>query len=201
MFFETHVQAAFVVLMLTGGIAPCLPPWPIVKIKLQGRHAGFSTDDAIVFVKGTTEGREAKLLAQIKHSVSITKQSQVFSEVVQAAWADFQNPTIFNAGLDAIALITGLLTATDINDVRTILDWARSLENPDEFTTMVNQAKISSAGKREKLAVFKWHLKKANNDKELSDLQLWKFLRSFYLLWIRSRPTWRSHTFADSVID
>lgn len=42
--FETRVQAAFTVLMLTGRFAPCLPPFPIIKVKLQGRYAGFNTD-------------------------------------------------------------------------------------------------------------------------------------------------------------
>ena len=41
--FETRVQAAFAVLMLTGRIAPCLPPFPITKIKLQVRYAGVQT--------------------------------------------------------------------------------------------------------------------------------------------------------------
>ena len=35
--FEAHVQASFVVLMLTGGFAPVLPCWPISKVKLQGK--------------------------------------------------------------------------------------------------------------------------------------------------------------------
>jgi hypothetical protein len=38
--FENHVQAAFVVLMLTGGIAPCVQPLPIKRIKLQGKYDG-----------------------------------------------------------------------------------------------------------------------------------------------------------------
>ena len=50
--FEAHVQASFVVLMLTGGFAPCMPNWPISKIKLQGKFAGYDTDDLIVFVEG-----------------------------------------------------------------------------------------------------------------------------------------------------
>lgn len=47
-YFETRVQSAFVVIMLTGRIAPCLPAWPIVKIKLQGKYAGFSTGNCII---------------------------------------------------------------------------------------------------------------------------------------------------------
>ncbi|HWR42237.1 hypothetical protein [Sporomusa sp.] len=66
--FETRVQAAFIVLMLTSKISPCLPAWPIVKLKLQGHYAGFNIDDFIAFVQCPHTGSEAKLLAQIKHN-------------------------------------------------------------------------------------------------------------------------------------
>lgn len=61
--FENQVQSAFVVLMLIGGVVPCLPPWPVKKIKLQGRYAGYQTDDFIVFVEDRGTGQTAKLLA------------------------------------------------------------------------------------------------------------------------------------------
>ena len=51
--FEAHVQATFVVLMLTDGYAPYLPCWPITKIKLQGKFAGYDTDDLIIFTEKT----------------------------------------------------------------------------------------------------------------------------------------------------
>ncbi|HLP47359.1 MAG TPA: hypothetical protein VK469_15515 [Candidatus Kapabacteria bacterium] len=93
--FETRVQAAFAVLMLTGGNAPYLPSWPVQKIKLQGKYAGYNTDDFIVFTKDPNTGKEAKLLAQVKHTIDITESSEVFSEVIQAAWKDFTDPAIF----------------------------------------------------------------------------------------------------------
>jgi len=73
--FENNVQAVFVVLMLTGGSIPCIPILPIIQIKLQGKYAGYETDDFIIFA-GSKDGRQkAKLLAQIKHSVSITEKT------------------------------------------------------------------------------------------------------------------------------
>ena len=47
--FENKVQSSFVLLMIAGGYAPCLPTWPIHKVKLQGRYQGFETDDFIVY--------------------------------------------------------------------------------------------------------------------------------------------------------
>ena len=179
--FETRIQAAFTVLMLTGRIAPCLPSYPIVKIKLQGHYAGFNTDDFIVFAKDSKTGKVAKLLAQIKHDISLTANDKTFAEVIQAAWNDF-NEKDFNRNTDAFALITGPLSANDINNVRPILEWARHSENATDLLAKINTAKFSSDGKRAKLEAFRTQLKAANSKTDVSDKQLWEFLRSFYLI-------------------
>jgi hypothetical protein len=181
--FETRVQTAFVALMLTGGFAPCLLPlWPIKKIKLQGKYAGYDTDDLIVFAKSPDAEKEIKLIGQIKHSLKITEGDKIFGEVLQAAWSDFKNPKVFIEGSDSIALITGPLSATDIEDVRTILEWARHSESAEDFLTKVDQANFSSKVKRNKLRAFRVQLKKANGDIDVSDDDLWRFMKSFHLL-------------------
>lgn len=180
--FETRVQAAFAVLMLTGSQAPCLPPWPISKIKLQGRYNGFHTDDFVVFTKNPDNGNESKLLAQIKHNISISEKSETFSEVIQAAWEDFNNPDIFNIENDVFALITGPLSANDINNTRIILEWARYSEDEQEFFKKTNLPEFSNSTKKTKLDAFRKNLKKANGGIDLSDKKFWVFLRKFYLL-------------------
>ena len=178
--FEAHVQASFVVLMLAGGYAPCMPCWTISKIKLQGKHDKYDTDDMIVFIEKGNQQR--KLLGQIKHSIRITENDKVFGEVIQAAWNDFNNASLFSKGKDAIALITGPLSATDIHDVRTILEWARYSENPDEFFNKVDLAHFSSPKKQNKLEAFKKNLEKANCGNPVSNEVLFEFLKHFYFL-------------------
>jgi len=63
--FETCVQAAFAVLILTGGHAPCLPASPIKKIKLQGKHLDYNTDDRVIFTKESVNGTGAGVEARI----------------------------------------------------------------------------------------------------------------------------------------
>jgi len=179
--FETRVQAAFTVLMLTGRLSPCLPAFPIIKIKLQGRYAGFNTDDFVLFTQQQETEKQAKLLAQIKHDISITAKNETFAEVIQSTWNDF-NDKGFDPSTDALALITGILSATDINNVRPILEWARHSENEEEFFTKINITNFSSKAKREKLEAFKTHLKTANHGNDLTDKQLWEFLKVFHLL-------------------
>jgi len=179
--FETRVQAAFTLLLLSGRVAPCLPPSQITKLKLQGRYAGFNTDDFIVFAKQLQPEREIKLLAQIKHDISITAGDESFAEVIHSAWNDF-NGENFDQNTDAFALITGPLSATDINNVRPILEWARYSETEEEFLLKVNSPNFSNDIKRTKLEAFKTHLKTANEGNYVSDRQLWEFLKVFHLI-------------------
>ena len=180
--FEAHVQASFVALMLTGGYAPCLPCRPINKIKLQGKFAGYETDDLIVFTQDSDGDGQCKLLGQVKHSISITENDSTFADVIQSAWIDFNNSDVFSRGKDVIALITGPLSATDTNDVRTILEWARHSEDSVEFFQKVELAHFSSDSKRSKLKAFKANLKKANDDSDVQDEEAFDFLKHFYML-------------------
>lgn len=180
--FEAHVQASFVALMLTDGYAPCLPCWPITKIKLQGKFAGYDTDDLIIFAEKTDGDQKCKMLGQIKHSISITENDSTFGEVIQAAWNDFNNADIFTIEQDTFALITGPLSATDTNDVRTLLEWSRHSENATEFFNKVEQANFSSEQKRRKLAAFRTQLNKANQGNDVPDEKTFSFLKHFHLL-------------------
>ena len=182
--FEMRVQAYFVTLMLSGGFAPALPPWPIKRIKLQGKYVGYDTDDAIVFVERPDGKKERRLLCQIKHSISITKArtNKVFRDVIQGAWNDFNNKKVFRIGIDIIALITGPLSTTDINDVRWILEQARNSDSAADFLTKVNLVKFSSKQKISKLEAFREQIKNANGGNDISDDNFWQFMKSFHLL-------------------
>lgn len=180
--FEAHVQTSFVVLMLTGGYAPCLPCWPITEVKLQGKIEGFDTDDFIVVVEDASNNERRKLLGQIKHSISLTEGSPLFGEVMLAAWNDFQNPDVFVKGKDVIALITGPLSKTD-SEVTWLLNHARA--NPNDaarFFRDIATANFSSDVKRKKLDAFRQHLIIANSGTDLPDEDFHEFLKSFYLL-------------------
>lgn len=180
--FEAHVQASFVALMLTGGNAPCLPCWPIVEIKLQGKIEGFDIDDLVVVVENGNKKERRKLLGQVKHSIAITQGSTLFGEVMQAALNDFRNTNLFTKNKDIIALITGPLSATDEHNVQWLLNQARHTKNVDEFLRNVQQTNFSPPKSSEKLEVIKHHLKAANGGNDVSRDELYDFLNHFHLL-------------------
>lgn len=180
--FEAHIQANFVTLMLSGGYAPCLPCWPIVEIKLQGKIDGYETDDLIVFIENNDTKERRKLLGQVKHSLAMTEGNGMFGEVIQAAWNDFNNTKVFTKNKDVIALITGPLNTTDGKSVRWLLEQARHTKNSAEFFKNVGEAKFSSATNRTKLAVIRYHLKVANGGTDVSENDVFSFLKHFHLL-------------------
>ena len=173
--FEAHIQAMFVALMLSGGVAPCLPPWPIKEVKLQNKIDGFETDDVMVVVEEPMHRRTSKLIAQIKHDLSFTAGDQTFGKSIQAAWRDFKNPDLFQAEQDRIALITGHLTGTHEQDVTWLLRQARHTADHVEFFKHVNEANFSSRSKRDRLTAFQAHLK-------VTSSELYSFFRHLQLL-------------------
>lgn len=179
--FEARVQTAFTVHLLTGTYAPCLPTWPIVHLKLQGRHQGYETDDFIATAEDPATGRRARLLAQIKHDVSFTAGDAVLAEVIQAAWNDFRSDG-FERGTDAIALITGPLVSANQRTVPPLLEWARFSEDECDFLGRVATARFSSEGKRRKLEALRAQLARANGGREVADRELWDFLRHFHVI-------------------
>ncbi len=180
--FENRVQTSLVLLMLANGYAPCLPNWPIFKIKLQGKYQGYDTDDFIVYTKQLDSEKQAKLLGQIKHSINITNSNESFKDVIIAAWSDFNNNNLFNEDIDIIALICGPLSSTDTNGVRKLIDCAVHAEDSADFIDRIEKENFTSEDQRNKFEVFKTHLKTANKSNDLTNEQLWRFLKVFRLL-------------------
>lgn len=180
--FEAHVQALFVTMMLTGGCAPCLQCWPIKEIKLQGKIEGFNTDDLIVYVEKPSTKERRKLLCQVKHSIAFTKSNKLLADVLQAAWKDFNTSEIFNKNTDSIALITGSLSGTDKQIIPWLLDQAKHTKNKEDYFRNAQKANFSPPKSREKLEIIQYHLASANNDKNITQDELYEFLKRFYLL-------------------
>ena len=179
--FEANVQTSFVTLMLTGGFAPCLPCWPIKEVMVQSKFYGYETDDLTVIIEEPKTKEQRKLYCQAKLTISINENSPPFGEVIKAAWDDF-NSKKFNKGKDAIALITGPINATDRKSVSWLLEQARNAINADDFYMRVNKANFSPRKSSTKLAVIEHHLKAANNDRQLSEIQVFDFMKHFHLL-------------------
>jgi hypothetical protein len=179
--FETRIQTSFAIIMLTEGVSPCLPHWPIERIQLQGRHRGYQTDDIIVYVKDPESSKNAKLLCQVKHDITFTKSNAELAETLNAAWADFNNPSVFTQGIDSFALITGPLSGTNLQ-MRKVLELARNSTDGADFISKIKLGKFTGAKQKEKTGVFQELLRRANSGKTVSEEEFWAFLKAFNIL-------------------
>jgi hypothetical protein len=122
------------------------------------------------------------LLGQVKNSITITIKNKLFAEVIQAAWSDFNNPDVFTKGKDVIALITGPINTTDTNGVNSLLERARHTSDAAEFIREVELGNFCSNNTRKKLETFKVQLKAANKGDDVTEEELYQFLKHFHLL-------------------
>ena len=177
--FESHIQAMFVTLMLSRGYVSYLPLWPITKITLQGRRLGYQMDDVIVTVEDPKGERSCKLAVQIRYTIHITKEDSDFTEIMRAAWNDFNNRVLFDKAQDRLALFTG--PGSVIHDSAWLLQQAKNSGDAEDFRDRVSQEGFSSIQNRKRYEAFRHQLTKANNNTEVSNEILCSFLRCFHL--------------------
>lgn len=175
--FERYVQTVFLLTLLIDGFSPVLER-QITQLDFQGKRLGYDTDDLIV----TAAGKKAsKILCQIKHDITITKSSQLFKEVINAAWSDFQKNT-FHPGTDKIVLATGILAKDTVFAFRYIYDQAISSGDELDFIQRIQQTNYTSDAVRGKFDALKNALTLANGGVEPNGKLIWQFCKSFVLL-------------------
>lgn len=180
--FETRVQASFLVAFLAGTPVPCMPTSArITEVGFQSKYKGVHTDDIHVQAKDVS-GQLYRLYVQIKHEITVSDAlDSIFSEVVFAAWQDFNSPD-FDASCDSIALVTGPLTKVDVANTIPVLEWARYSSSAEEFFCKTMAEGFASEKKIARLKKIRKQLDHANDDKALTDDEVWTFLKVFYLI-------------------
>lgn len=178
--FENKVQSLFLLQMLTDSKAVCLDDCSIKKIIFQARRNGIYTDDLVV-IGENTEGETISLLIQIKETFSVSRNS-TFDSVINSAWHDFKNTKPFCFGKDKIVVATGPLSKTDIDVSRQIFEIARCSNTYEEFDNKLQISNLFSEKHRKKYNILKEYIKKANDNTDPDNQDLFDFIRSFYLI-------------------
>ena len=179
--FEFKITAAFFTLMITNGRVPFFPNSTITKISLQERKNGYDVDDLVIYLEGPCNNEKHKILCQVKHACSFTKNDKTFSEVIAAAWNNYNNTELFTRSTDKIVLITERISKSDVENTLSVLNDIRQYQALDFFTNL-NKAQFYSDAKREKFQVLKDSLIKANNNIEISDEKTFEFYKCFSIL-------------------
>jgi hypothetical protein len=132
-FFEQHVGAAFLSLLLVRGIPPCLPGCQLVEVHFQTRHAGWRTDDLLLI--GEKAGyQQSRLAAQVKRKLIVSRHDRDFQETIANAWGDFCAKKPFNSATDAFAIITLRGSESLLNHFAALLDCARFCRDSADFS-------------------------------------------------------------------
>ena len=102
-FFEQHVDALFLALLLVRAPLPILKDCQVEVVHLQTEHLGWKTDDVLV-VAVRPDGVRRRLAAQVKRQFTISEKDEACQKAFADFWADFTGSE-FDSANDRFALI------------------------------------------------------------------------------------------------
>lgn len=175
--FEQQIQAMFLLSLLIDGFCPAMNE-QTKRVCFQAKRLGYDIDDLAVFTYRNQD--EGKLLCQIKHSITATKNNKVFQEVICAAWNDF-NKKDFDKERDQIALVTAQISMKAQQSLHFLHAKARGSVDEAAFWEEISTPVFSNTDNVEMLAIIENCITIAT-DRKPTHRKLWEFCRVFILL-------------------
>jgi len=144
-------------------------------VRLQQRNQGHPVDD--IAVEGLSGSTPHLLYLQAKHRISFSK-NRLFSEVISAAWGQFNNRT-FKRGIDVIGLAIGEACNDKFvrDHVMDVLSWAKTTNDADGYYQQIK----GFPHKSKALKAFENALRSAAGRK-LNRSEAHAFLRHFVVI-------------------
>jgi hypothetical protein len=136
--YEFEVQTAFMILFLTSGTVPGIADAPIESIRFQSGSLGYETDDMLIECIDAN-GTKYKCLFQVKHQLTISEKNSLFNDVLEKCWKDYNNSSLFNSRTDKIYIVKSNLTLDEKRHLKTICNWARVKDTPQDFINEVER--------------------------------------------------------------
>ena len=179
-FFEQHVDAYWLALLLVRGIPPILLDCTVDEVFLQTEHLGWHTDDFLVVGQNGSD-QHRRLAGQVKRSFTVSAADDESKKAVQDFWKDFKNPEQFSQTLDRFALVTLRGTNTLLEHFSGLLDCARASRDGDDF-----EHRLATPGFINKEAVqYCCKIRKIIGEveeKDVSVAEVWPFLCVLHVL-------------------
>ena len=179
-FFEQHVDAYWLALLLVRGIPPILHDCIVDEVCLQTEHLGWHTDDFLVVGQNGSD-QYRKLAGQVKRNFTVSASDDECKKTVQDFWKDFKNPEQFSQTLDRFALVTLRGTNTLLEHFSGLLDCARASRDGDEFDRRLSTDGFINA----KAVHYCGEIRKIIGEVEERDVsvaEVWPFLRALHVL-------------------
>lgn len=191
-FFEQHVNAMYLALLLTGTVPPVLTDCVLVEVSFQAERLGWQTDD-VLLVGEKADGTRRNLATQVKRAFNLSLSDEDCKKVLKDFWNDFNDRNRFVEGQDSLALValTGGNSATHL---RTLSDSARAAKGPSDLIGRITSEGFHNVGVRRAFDTVRTVLSNVAAV-PLSDDQLWRVLKSIHVL-ILDLDTSASHIVA-----
>ena len=177
-YFEQHVGAYWLALLLVESCPPILIDTVIRKVSFQTEHLGWHTDDALITCD-PEKGGVRRIACQVKKALSVGAEDEDFQGTILDAWQDF-NGSIFGAN-DAFAIVTQRGTNVILRDLATLFDTARTSSSAADFAHRLTTPGLVSRHVRRDYGVIET-IVDAHEGSPADRDRVWRFLRRIYVL-------------------
>ena len=172
-FFEQHVDALFLALLLVRAPLPILKDCQVEEVHLQAEHLGWKTDDVLV-VALRPDGVRRRLAAQVKRQFTISEKDEVCKKAFGDFWADFRGSE-FDPTKDRLALVTLRGTNVLLDGFNSLLDCARASADAADFMRRLEVDGFLSKTARGYATTIRRIFEDAD-DAGPTDEEFWRFL-------------------------
>src|SRR6266850_1827765 len=179
-FFEQHVGAAFLALLLVRGIPPILTDCQLEEVHFQTEHLGWQTDDVLLIgLNGAGERRQ--LAGQMKKSFTVSSKDEDCQKAFIDFWMDFRDDSHFNRDRDRFAIITLRGTETLLGRLNALFDCARaSISGTDYSHRLTTDGYLHQTARRHAAEIRT--IVGLTAGRPVPDDEFWQFLKVIHVL-------------------
>jgi len=198
-FFEQHVNAHWLALLLVNGIPPILHDCSVTEVHLQTEHLGWSTDDFLVVAEDATKNRR-KLAGQVKRTFTVSATDPECKKAISDFWKDLTSNKEFSDQTDRFALVVLRGTNTLLETFAGLLDLARSVPDGADFARRLTVPGFVSAKTREYCASIS-DIVAESEGRAVSAADVWPLLRVLHVLSLDlATPTRQTEAYTKSLL-
>jgi hypothetical protein len=176
--YENRVGAYYLTALLLQAVPRGQEAGVTREVRFQRLYEGEPLDDLII-VSELPVG-EAKLALQIKRDLTFGEKDEIFNAVIQACWETFKS-TKFHIGIDRFGIGIGLYSKNIDEYYQSVLTWARSSTDSNDFFKRINQLRLANQKQRSFVQLIRGKLDTYLGS-SVTDDELWDFLRSMVIL-------------------
>ena len=179
-FFEQHVNATFLALLLVRGIPRILTDCQLEEVHFQTEHLGWKTDD-VLLVGLNGAGERRRLAGQMKKSFTVSSKDEECQKTFIDLWRDFQDDSHFNRDRERFAIITLRGTETLLGRLNALLDCARaSISRTDYSHRTTTEGYLHQTARRHATEIRT--IVESTAGGTVSDDEFWQFLKVIHVL-------------------